>query len=272
MSPLADPAHRWATAAQPDTFIGMARARTSQRKSPPAATKILPNKPLPKKTGLASKAVGKLTPKKVTVPADPFDDPLIEQLTEEIVQHHFDANRYEVETRAENGRRLLEVKQHLGYGHWHAYLKKKVPYDRKTADRAIALYHYRQSHPDRFEQITVMGLTKAYLLLELPPADLDALLKGEHLVPMTGATKSVRMMTKNELISLLFPKEAVEPEPVKALTRAYKSATRALIAQLDVLIDNAKLMTAARDTLVDLYDDLLHTLSRFSLTFALDDS
>ena len=32
------------------------------------------------------------------------------------------------------------------------------------------------------------------------------------------------------------------------------------------------MLTTARDSFVDLYDDLLGTLSRFSLAFALDDS
>ena len=201
----------------------------------------------------------------------PFADPVIQQLTGEIRQHHAAANRQSVEARAENGRRLLEVKQRLKHGQWHAYLKTEVPYDRKTADRAINLYHYRQSQPARFEQLTVMGLTKAYLLIKLPPSELEALLKGTHHVPLTGAEKPLRLMSKNELMSVLFPPKK-EPEPVQALTRGYRSATKALIAQLDRLIDSAPLLTASSDTFVDLYDDLLHTLSRFSLTFALDDS
>ncbi|HHH27507.1 MAG TPA: DUF3102 domain-containing protein [Polyangiaceae bacterium] len=206
------------------------------------------------------------------LPLDPFQDPEIQQLTSEIRQQHLEAHRQSVKARAENGRRLLEVKQRLKHGQWHPYLQTQVPYDRKTADRAINLYHYRQSHPERFEQLTVMGLTKAYLLIKLPPAELDALMKGEHFVPLTGAKKPLHLMSKNELISVLFPPEKEDPEPIRALTRGYRSATKALIAQLDRLIDHAPLLTSARDTFLDLYDDLLHTLSRFSLAFALDDS
>ena len=212
--------------------------------------------------------IGKVRPLPI---ADPFADPIIEQLTGEIRQHHAEAHRQSVEARAENGRRLLEVKQRLKHGQWHAYLETEVPYDRKTADRAIHLYHYRQSHPERFEQLTVMGLTKAYLLIKLPPSELEALLKGTHHVPLTGAEKPLRLMSKNELMSVLFPPKK-EPEPVQALTRGYRSATKALIAQLVRLIDHKQLLAASRDSLVDLYDDLLHTLSRFSLAFALDDS
>ena len=229
----------------------MSRARTSLKKKAPPP-----------------KAVAKVRPK----PMDPFADPEIALLTGEIVQQHLDAARYSVKARAENGRRLLEVKQRLKHGQWHAYLAKKVPYDRKTADRAIALYHLRESHPARFEKLAALGLTKAYLLLQLAPQQIDAILQGSHLVPLTGATKPVRLMSKNELLSVLFPPKPEAPEPVKALTRGYRSATKKLIAQLDLLIDHAPLLTAARDTFVDLYDDLLHTLSRFSLTFALDDS
>ncbi|HHH28938.1 MAG TPA: DUF3102 domain-containing protein [Polyangiaceae bacterium] len=234
----------------------MARSRTRTK------TKA----PIPKAT---ADVIVELRPE---LDADPFDDPEIEQLTGEIVQQHLDAARYSVQARAENGRRLLEVKQRLKHGQWHAYLAKKVPYDRKTADRAIALYHFRQSHPARFEKLAPLGLTKAYLLMDLAPKVIDTMVKGEHLVPLTGETKPVRLMSKNELMSVLFPPKAEEAEQVTALTRGYRSATKKLIAQLDLLIDHAPLLTAARDTLVDLYDDLLHTLSRFSLTFALDDS
>ena len=238
----------------------MARARTTSNE------KVLLPKAL-KKTGRA-----RPKPWPSRSPADPFADPEIEQLTGEIVQQHLDAARYSVEARAENGRRLLEVKQRLKHGQWHSYLAEKVPYDRKTADRAIALHHFRQSHPARFEQLAPLGLTKAYLLLQLAPKAIDALLKGTHHVPLTDAVKPVRLMSRNELMSVLFPPSDDGPEPVKALTRGYRSATNKLIAQLELLIDHAPMLTTARDSFVDLYDDLLGTLSRFSLAFALDDS
>ncbi|MEQ9321692.1 MAG: hypothetical protein RIF41_21170, partial [Polyangiaceae bacterium] len=72
----------------------MARSRTSPRR-PPSPTRVL----------------GKVRPHAVPNPgADPFADPVIVQLTGEIRQHHAAANRQSVEARAENGRRLLEVK------------------------------------------------------------------------------------------------------------------------------------------------------------------
>ena len=121
---------------------------------------------------------------------DPLETPEVEALTQQILQHEATANSGSVQARAEQGAALLAVKAEIPHGSWLTYLQKKVPFSRRTADRAIDLYHFREGHPAAFAKLHPIGLTKADLLLKLPVPQMVAFLSKPHPVPSAGATKT----------------------------------------------------------------------------------
>ena len=98
-----------------------------------------------------------------------------------------------------------------------------VPFTASTAKRAIQLFHLSQSDPVAFAALCPLGLTKAYKLMMMAPAERDAFLAKAHAVPGAG-TKTPLAMTFEQMMAVLHP-----PEPetmILVTTKLVKSLRR----------------------------------------------
>lgn len=235
--------------------LGTKRGPSGLSTKPPAATS-------------PPKAVGKVGPVPLE-PDDPLESPEIQKLAGEIVQHHLAAEKDSVLARAENGGRLLKVKGQLAHGDWGRFIAQKVPFSQKTVERAINLHHFREGHPTRFDELLPLGLTKADILIRQSPTAFDALFAGQpHVVPSSGAKKTLSLMSPSDLLEVI-----AQPQPVdeaEALVRSTTRSSRRLIRELRALVDRRGELDLDRDELVDLYDDLLEALSRLAQAFDLE--
>jgi hypothetical protein len=146
-------------------------------------------------------------------------------LTTDILQLLSTANIQEVEARAEIGALLLDVKATLDHGAWLPWLSENMPLTPSTAKRAIQLYQFQHNAPATFDKLARLGLTKAYKLMTLPPAELEAFLSTAHEVPSVGAKKTPLQMTFAEMMEVLHPPKK-ETKQVKT-TKAFRNLRRA---------------------------------------------
>jgi hypothetical protein len=239
------------------------KSRSSKSRKGRGTKPATPSGPTPK---LAAKVSPPPSP-------DPLDAPIIQQLVGEILQHHRTIEAESVETRAEVGRLLVEIRKRTDHGDWERVTTERLPFGRKTANRAIDLHHYATQQTERYDQIKSLGLSHVYLLIGLPPSRLDELLAGgPYLVPSTGVVKPLNLLTYTELFEVVHEPDPEAPSLDEALLRAYRRSGRKLIGQLDALIDQRALLDRLdRDDLVELYDDMVHTLTRFAEAFGLDE-
>lgn len=93
----------------------------------------------------------------------------------------------------EIGRRLIEAKAALPHGEWETWLAEKVEFSDATARRfmRLAKEYGNQS------TVTVLGASKALVLLALPASERDEFMAEKHLV--NGQEKTVEEMSKREL-------------------------------------------------------------------------
>ncbi len=212
--------------------------------------------------------IGKITPPPLA-PDDPLDSPEIQQLADDILQHHLAAEKENVLVRAQNGARLLQAKSKLAHGDWGRFVAERVPFSQKTVERAINLHHFQNAHPARFAKLLPLGLIKADILIHQPPATFDALFSNQpHLVPSLGVELTLTRMSKSELLEVI-----TQPEPIdlsEALVRNTTRSTRRLIRDLRTLVDRRDDLDLDRDEIVDLYDDLLQALSRLAKAYDLE--
>ncbi len=210
-------------------------------------------------------AVSRTSPRRIIRkgPADasPTD---AERLTGDILQHLDAANRFNVERRAEVGRLLIELRQALPYGAFRAHLRDHLPFTGSTAERAMNLHRFRLNAPELFDGVARAGLTKAHILITLPAADLESLLASTHVIPSSGANKSLLAMTFAEMMEILT--EPHDTQMAGGLVRDCRRATRRLAQSLDALAQ-ADPNALDRDDLEDIYDDLVRTLGRFAAAF-----
>ncbi|MEQ9319928.1 MAG: DUF3102 domain-containing protein [Polyangiaceae bacterium] len=185
----------------------MARRSLSKRVAPKGAVS--------KK--VSSGVIGKIRP-----PEAEEDSPL-EVLKAEILQLEAAANAKSVATRAEVGKRLVEVKASLPHGQWLFWVKDNVPLSEATAKRAIQLWHFSKSDPAAFEALRPLGLTKAYKLMTMAPAKRDAFLGKAHDVP-GGGVQTPLEMTFEQMMSVLYPPEV--PTPIAVTTKLVKGIRR----------------------------------------------
>lgn len=197
---------------------------------------------------------------------DPFSDPVVEQITGDILQHHGAANRNSVTVRAEIGRLLLDAREHLPHGSFGAYLSARIPYTPKTAERAINLHRFKLKQPALFDKLAPVGLSKAYVLIDLPANTSKALVAKAHRTS-SGHDKTLMAMTFSEFIEIVTGGPA-EPNPGNPLIKSFRLAGRRLMRALDALVDQRDQIDP--DELADLYEELRLTMSRFADTFELE--
>lgn len=154
---------------------------------------------------VVSTVIGKVPLPKRGAPSE------LELLEGEILQQVAAANADAVAARAQVGKLLLEVKASLPHGQWLFWLNDHVPFTAATAKRAIQLWHLSQSDPETFSALRPLGLTKAYKLMSMAPAERDAFLGKAHDVP-GGGVQTPLQMTFEQMMAVLHP-----PEPETAI-------------------------------------------------------
>ena len=173
---------------------------------------------------VGSKVVGGKGVSSVLDPPDAAQEPtVVDVLKGEILQLVAATNSNAVVARAEVGKKLLEVKGELKHGEWLFWLNDHVPFTAATAKRAIQLWHLSQSDAETFEALRPLGLTKAYKLMSMAPAERDAFLGKAHPVPGAGK-KTPLQMTFEQMMAVLHP-----PKPETKLlitTKLVKSIRR----------------------------------------------
>ena len=113
----------------------------------------------------------------------------IEVITEEINFYKATAGTAILEI----GKRLIEAKALLNHGEWGEWLEQKVDFSEVTAQRFMRLAkEYSNPSP-----VTVLGASKALILLALPGSERDEFMSEKHTV--NGVEKSVDEMSKREL-------------------------------------------------------------------------
>lgn len=113
----------------------------------------------------------------------------IEVITEEINFYKATAGTAILEI----GKRLIEAKALLNHGEWGEWLEQKVDFSEVTAQRFMRLAkEYSNPSP-----VTVLGASKALILLALPGSERDEFMNEKHTV--NGVEKSVDEMSKREL-------------------------------------------------------------------------
>ncbi|MEQ9324182.1 MAG: DUF3102 domain-containing protein [Polyangiaceae bacterium] len=162
---------------------------------------------------------------------------VLDGLRGEILQLEAAANADAVAARAEVGKRLVAVKGELKHGQWQFWLNDHVPFTAATAKRAIQLWHLSQSDPETFEALRPLGLTKAYKLMAMAPAERDAFLSEAHEVPGAGI-KTPSQMTFKQMMAVLYPAEAeTEVAVTTKLVRSIRRQTLGLGRLLSALWD-----------------------------------
>ena len=153
----------------------------------------------------------------------PSESAVLDGLRGEILQLVAAANADAVAARAQVGKLLLAVKKELKHGDWLFWLNDHVPFTAATAKRAIQLWHLSESDPEAFEALRPLGLTKAYKLMAMAPAERDAFLSKAHAVPGAGLKTPVQM-TFEQMMAVLHPPQ-VETE-VAITTKLVRSIRR----------------------------------------------
>jgi Protein of unknown function (DUF3102) len=168
-------------------------------------------------------------------PAEPPPPPELDVDTQDILQLIAASQRNSVETRAEVGRILGEVKASLPHGEWLFYVKDRLPLSAATAKRAVQLYAFSQSQPSLFQTLRSLGLTKIYILVGLPPDELDAFLGSLHEV-RKGVVKSPLQMTVAEMMEVLHGPPKAETAPAK-LAKAVKRFAKGLVNSVESMLE-----------------------------------
>lgn len=95
----------------------------------------------------------------------------------------------------EIGKRLIKVKEMLPHGEWGKWLKERVEFSHRTANKFMqAAQMFGNSPP-----VANLGATKVFVLLEAPAEQRDELISKPQVIPSTGEAKTINEMTKREL-------------------------------------------------------------------------
>ena len=148
----------------------------------------------------------------------------------------------------------------------------ETPWTPATVKRAIQLNAYRQTKPAQFEELARLGLTKAYVLMALPPGEMDAFVGQAHEV-RTGVVKTPVQMTVKEMMGVVFGEPEAKPAGVQAL-EAVKRTVRSLGKAVEALLEavtpwrrRGELLTAL-EVIAEELDTVLDALPNESLILA----
>lgn len=129
----------------------------------------------------------------------------------------------------EIGKRLIEAKAQLGHGDWETWLAEKVEFTDRTAQRFMKLAReYENPTP-----VSLLGASKALLLLALEPVERDEFIEQKHEVD--GVEKTVSEMSKRELEAAIKAKKKAEEE-----SKSLKAQLEEKASEYDALVRRAQ--------------------------------
>lgn len=125
----------------------------------------------------------------------------VDDLTAQIVllKHQTACNIFEM------GRRLQEVQDRLPHGEWLNWLKSKVEFSERTAQRFMKVAR----ECGNTTALSHLGPTKVFLLLDLPVEERESFATQPHVLP-SGETKTIDEMTSREMERVLREKREAD--------------------------------------------------------------
>lgn len=224
-------------------------------------------------TNPAAAAAAKPSRAPLKIPKGPGDPPPpteLDIITVDIKQLHATAAKKSVAACAEIGRLLILARNLVPHGQWGTYLKRELPYNQRTAERAMDLHRFHINHPTLFDKVATLGVTNAYFIVTFPIPLVEDIVSSTHVVPSTGFEKAPADLTDAELFEVILARTATtsDSNATQALLRTYRRQIHGLIKTLKIFI--ATKPPIDPDALDDLYDDLVDTVARFAHAFSLE--
>jgi hypothetical protein len=205
---------------------------------------------------------------------------LLAQLRAEIMQWHVGAEQSAVEARIAIGGKLVEAKEHAGHGGFGPWVEAHLPFEIRTAERAIKLYWFAISHQAELPKLLPLGVSKAYAMTSVFSPLRKALLgKPLHEIESPHAKapihKPLAHMTYLQLRHVIRRAEGKgkpPPSPAEALTREARQATTRLKQAVGELLDHAGSKDVDIAKVKRIQSDLLKMAKQIGAAFALDTS
>lgn len=193
------------------------------------------------------------------------------QLGDQIDKRLRDWAKNDAHARVELGGLLERVRAQLDYGGWLQWVAEHLPFSERSTHLFIGLHQWAGRHPQLFPEVAPLGPTKLYVLMRLGDAQLMAFLaRAKHVIPSTGARKTLERMTISELTELV---RAIlgqaELEGSALLVQRYRARVRGVIRATDALIENRDQVSA--EEVEGLHDALIGSAVALSETFGLGD-
>lgn len=166
---------------------------------------------------------------------------------------------------------LVEVRQLLPEGEWTRWLAHGVHFDERTAYRYLAVHAWATRYPTEFGKVKELDITKIYALLPLDRDLRRRLYDRAIAIPKTRLKLTLHEMNGPQLGRVIKDLTATpddeDHDPVPELLQATRHRLAALQANTHQLIEHAA--DIDRDTIVDLYNDLLEVADQLERAFDL---
>ena len=231
-----------------------------------------------KLTRAVARKIDKTTKSGVAAPKKLAAD-LLEQLRAEIIQWHVGAEQSAVEARIAIGGKLVEAKEHAGHGGFGPWVEAHLPFEIRTAERAIKLYWFAISHQQELPKLLPLGVSKAYAMTSVFSPLRKALLgKPLHEIESPHAKapihKPLAHMTYLQLRNVIRSAEGKgkPPSPAEAVTRETREATTRLKRTVGELLQHAGSKDVDIARVRRIQSDLLKMAKQIGAAFALDTS
>jgi hypothetical protein len=164
----------------------------------------------------------------------------------------------------------------MEHGAFARWVEEHLPFEIRTAERAMKLYLFAISHPDEVPKLTKLGVSKAYALTQVfSPLRMALLSKSLHELDSPHASepivKPLAHMTHLQLRDVIRNTEGKAkppPSPADALTREARQATTRLKHAVDDLLEQVGQVDLTKVTRIR--NDLLKMAKRIDQAFALD--
>lgn len=168
----------------------------------------------------------------------------IENLPAEVTAITTEINVYKAQAGAcivEIGKRLIRAKELLPHGQWAAWLSQEVEFSERTAQRFMKVAESYKNPT----ALSDLGLTKAFLLLQVPESEREQFTAASHEVD--GKEKSVQGMSTRELEKVIRERDEArkQAEIAKADAEKWKNTAAAKDISLQNANDKVKKSTEA---------------------------
>ncbi len=126
----------------------------------------------------------------------------IHQITTEIVL----LKQQTAQNIIEIGKRLIQAKEVLPHGEWGKWLKERVEFTERTAQRFMRV----AIEVSKTTSLSDLPISKVYVLLDLPPEEREEFISLPHEV--NGQEKTIDIMSTKEVQQLIKEKNQIEAE------------------------------------------------------------